>query len=101
MAAPAASLRVGRAAWPPPGLRRPPQRGLARDRYLRRAPAAGGGVDRTGARRRAGDRERRRGRGSTAGGGRVSADVKVPRLAESISEATLVEWLKPDGAPVR
>jgi len=31
----------------------------------------------------------------------VSADVKVPRLAESISEATLVEWLKPDGAAVR
>jgi 2-oxoglutarate dehydrogenase E2 component (dihydrolipoamide succinyltransferase) len=31
----------------------------------------------------------------------VSADVKVPRLAESISEATLVEWLKPDGALVR
>jgi len=31
----------------------------------------------------------------------VSADVKVPRLAESISEATLVEWLKPEGASVR
>jgi 2-oxoglutarate dehydrogenase E2 component (dihydrolipoamide succinyltransferase) len=31
----------------------------------------------------------------------VSADVKVPRLAESISEATLVEWLKPDGGLVR
>jgi len=31
----------------------------------------------------------------------VSFDVKVPRLAESISEATLVEWLKPDGAAVR
>jgi len=31
----------------------------------------------------------------------VSAEVKVPRLAESISEATLVEWLKPDGAAVR
>jgi 2-oxoglutarate dehydrogenase E2 component (dihydrolipoamide succinyltransferase) len=31
----------------------------------------------------------------------VSAEVKVPRLAESISEATLVEWLKPDGATVR
>src|SRR2546430_11947618 len=28
-------------------------------------------------------------------------DVKVPRLAESISEATLVEWLKPDGTAVR
>ncbi len=28
-------------------------------------------------------------------------EVKVPRLAESISEATLVEWLKPDGAAVR
>ena len=28
-------------------------------------------------------------------------DVKVPRLAESISEATLVEWLKPDGTSVR
>jgi 2-oxoglutarate dehydrogenase E2 component (dihydrolipoamide succinyltransferase) len=31
----------------------------------------------------------------------VSLEVKVPRLAESISEATLVEWLKPDGAAVR
>jgi 2-oxoglutarate dehydrogenase E2 component (dihydrolipoamide succinyltransferase) len=31
----------------------------------------------------------------------VSAEVKVPRLAESISEATLVEWLKADGAEVR
>ena len=31
----------------------------------------------------------------------MSAEVKVPRLAESISEATLVEWLKPDGAAVR
>jgi 2-oxoglutarate dehydrogenase E2 component (dihydrolipoamide succinyltransferase) len=31
----------------------------------------------------------------------VSAEVKVPRLAESISEATLVEWLKADGAAVR
>ena len=28
-------------------------------------------------------------------------EVKVPRLAESISEATLVEWLKADGATVR
>jgi len=28
-------------------------------------------------------------------------EIKVPRLAESISEATLVEWLKPDGALVR
>ena len=31
----------------------------------------------------------------------MSLDVKVPRLAESISEATLVEWLKPDGGAVR
>jgi 2-oxoglutarate dehydrogenase E2 component (dihydrolipoamide succinyltransferase) len=31
----------------------------------------------------------------------VSTEVKVPRLAESISEAVLVEWLKPDGAEVR
>ena len=31
----------------------------------------------------------------------MSVEVKVPRLAESISEATLVEWLKPDGAAVR
>jgi 2-oxoglutarate dehydrogenase E2 component (dihydrolipoamide succinyltransferase) len=31
----------------------------------------------------------------------VTVDVKVPRLAESISEATLVEWLKADGASVR
>jgi len=27
--------------------------------------------------------------------------IEVPRLAESISEAVLVEWLKPDGAAVR
>jgi len=31
----------------------------------------------------------------------MTVDVKVPRLAESISEAVLVEWLKPDGAAVR
>ncbi|HET7226896.1 MAG TPA: biotin/lipoyl-containing protein, partial [Candidatus Eisenbacteria bacterium] len=31
----------------------------------------------------------------------MSATVSVPRLAESISEATLVEWLKPDGGAVR
>jgi 2-oxoglutarate dehydrogenase E2 component (dihydrolipoamide succinyltransferase) len=31
----------------------------------------------------------------------VSVEIKVPRLAESISEATLVEWLRPDGAIVR
>ena len=31
----------------------------------------------------------------------MSAEVKVPRLAESSSEATLVEWLKADGAAVR
>ena len=31
----------------------------------------------------------------------MSFEVKVPRLAESISEATLVEWLKADGASVR
>ena len=31
----------------------------------------------------------------------MSVQVKVPRLAESISEATLVEWLKADGATVR
>ena len=31
----------------------------------------------------------------------MSIDVLVPRLAESISEATLVEWLKPDGGAVR
>ena len=29
------------------------------------------------------------------------SDVKVPRLAESISEAVLVEWLKDEGAGVR
>src|SRR5262249_57819504 len=29
------------------------------------------------------------------------AEVKVPRLAESISEATLVQWLKQDGDTVR
>ena len=31
----------------------------------------------------------------------MTFEVKVPRLAESISEATLVEWLKADGAAVR
>ena len=31
----------------------------------------------------------------------MTIDIKVPRLAESISEATLVEWLKGDGAAVR
>lgn len=31
----------------------------------------------------------------------MTIEVKVPRLAESISEATLVEWLKADGAAVR
>ena len=31
----------------------------------------------------------------------MSIEVKVPRLAESISEATLVEWLKGDGEAVR
>ncbi len=31
----------------------------------------------------------------------MSIEVKVPRLAESISEATLVEWLKADGTAVR
>jgi 2-oxoglutarate dehydrogenase E2 component (dihydrolipoamide succinyltransferase) len=30
----------------------------------------------------------------------MSVEIRVPRLAESISEAVLVEWLKPDGAPV-
>jgi len=29
------------------------------------------------------------------------AEIKVPRLAESISEATLVQWLKQDGESVR
>ena len=31
----------------------------------------------------------------------MTIEVKVPRLAESISDATLVQWLKPDGATVR
>jgi 2-oxoglutarate dehydrogenase E2 component (dihydrolipoamide succinyltransferase) len=31
----------------------------------------------------------------------VSVEVKVPRLAESIADATLVEWLKGDGEAVR
>jgi len=31
----------------------------------------------------------------------VSVEVKVPRLAESIADATLVEWLKGDGEVVR
>ncbi|NOT33434.1 MAG: dihydrolipoamide succinyltransferase, partial [Candidatus Eisenbacteria bacterium] len=28
------------------------------------------------------------------------SEIKVPRLAESISEAVLVQWLQPDGATV-
>jgi 2-oxoglutarate dehydrogenase E2 component (dihydrolipoamide succinyltransferase) len=31
----------------------------------------------------------------------VAAEIRVPRLAESISEAVLVAWLKPDGERVR
>ena len=31
----------------------------------------------------------------------MAIEIKVPRLAESISEAVLVEWLKPDGWRVR
>ena len=31
----------------------------------------------------------------------MAAEIKVPRLAESISEAVLVQWLKDDGAQVR
>jgi 2-oxoglutarate dehydrogenase E2 component (dihydrolipoamide succinyltransferase) len=31
----------------------------------------------------------------------MTVEIKVPRLAESISEATLVEWLQPDGHAVR
>jgi 2-oxoglutarate dehydrogenase E2 component (dihydrolipoamide succinyltransferase) len=31
----------------------------------------------------------------------VTVEVKVPRLAESIADATLVEWLRDDGAGVR
>ncbi|MFN8588957.1 MAG: 2-oxoglutarate dehydrogenase complex dihydrolipoyllysine-residue succinyltransferase [Candidatus Eisenbacteria bacterium] len=31
----------------------------------------------------------------------MSTEIKVPRLAESISEATLVEWLRPHGAAVK
>ncbi|MFI5372112.1 MAG: biotin/lipoyl-containing protein, partial [Candidatus Eisenbacteria bacterium] len=31
----------------------------------------------------------------------MSFEVKVPRLAESISEAVLVQWLKGDGEPVK
>ena len=31
----------------------------------------------------------------------MTVEVRVPRLAESISEATLVEWLKADGSAVR
>jgi 2-oxoglutarate dehydrogenase E2 component (dihydrolipoamide succinyltransferase) len=30
----------------------------------------------------------------------MSVEIRVPRLAESVSEAVLVEWLKPDGAAV-
>ena len=30
----------------------------------------------------------------------MTFEVRLPRLAESISEAVLVEWLKPDGARV-
>ena len=31
----------------------------------------------------------------------MTTDIKVPRLAESISEGVLVQWLKQDGDPVR
>ena len=31
----------------------------------------------------------------------MSVEIQVPRLAESISDAVLVEWLKEDGAVVR
>ena len=31
----------------------------------------------------------------------MNVEVKVPRLAESIADATLVEWLKGDGEVVR
>lgn len=31
----------------------------------------------------------------------MSGELKVPRLAESISEAVLAEWLRPEGATVR
>ena len=31
----------------------------------------------------------------------TAVEVKVPRLAESVSEAVLVEWLKQDGDAVR
>ena len=43
-----------------------------------------------------------RGRDGHGGGGgaRVTHEIKVPRLAESISEAVVVAWLKADGATV-
>ncbi len=31
----------------------------------------------------------------------MSVEIQVPRLAESLTDATLAEWLKPDGAAVR
>ncbi|HVP15705.1 MAG TPA: 2-oxoglutarate dehydrogenase complex dihydrolipoyllysine-residue succinyltransferase [Terriglobales bacterium] len=31
----------------------------------------------------------------------MTVEVKVPHLAESITDATLAEWLKPDGQPVK
>uniref|UniRef100_A0A832I1V0 Dihydrolipoyllysine-residue succinyltransferase component of 2-oxoglutarate dehydrogenase complex n=1 Tax=Eiseniibacteriota bacterium TaxID=2212470 RepID=A0A832I1V0_UNCEI len=31
----------------------------------------------------------------------MSVEIRVPRLAESISDAVLVEWLRPEGAAVR
>jgi 2-oxoglutarate dehydrogenase E2 component (dihydrolipoamide succinyltransferase) len=31
----------------------------------------------------------------------TAVEVRVPRMAESVSEAVIVEWLKPDGAAVR
>jgi 2-oxoglutarate dehydrogenase E2 component (dihydrolipoamide succinyltransferase) len=31
----------------------------------------------------------------------MSVEIRVPRLAESVSEAVLAEWLKPEGAAVR
>src|SRR5439155_26253934 len=100
---------------PPPGggaagrvspvFRRASRRSVSGHRVLRHAPAAGSRAHpaRAGRRGASGERTERGGRGARdrARGERVSLDVKVPRLAESISEATLVEWLKPDGARVR
>src|SRR5262245_15169981 len=71
----------------------------ARYRFLRRARrrrarSAGPGAGRS--RRRAHARRPQRSRAEEL----VAGEIRVPRLAESISEAVLVQWLKQDGEQV-